>query len=349
MHDASAALSAGRPVDVATWSSFWDELSADTLDPGEPASLMAELSLDSVAPETLTDLVRSLHARRTGPVRPFPGAVNVVGTGGGASTFNVSTAAAFVAAALGARVVKTGSRAHSSRYGSIDLLTRLGVPLTKSYDETAASLARHGIAFAGHFVYPVELTVLARRILPLPMRRYGRVLNALGPFLPALPGTRQLTGLSSPALLPLARRLAAAVDDREVWLCTNDIGADELVSFADNVVRPGAGAPERLLNPRNLGTADGTLTDLAPVSEPDRVVEHFLDVVSGRAGEVATQTVALNAAALAIAAERESEWRPALTSAMEAMRDGAARGLIDAVRAGGSAPSPLVGEAASGD
>lgn len=318
MHDAFAALLAGRPVDTATWSSFWDELSADTLDPGEPASLMAALSLD-VVPETLTNLVRSLHARRTGPVSSFPGAVNVVGTGGGVSTFNVSTAAAFVAATLGAQIVKTGSRAYSSKYGSIDLLVRLGIPLTKSYDETAASLARHGIAFAGYFVYPVELTVLARRIMPLPMRPYGRVLNTLGPFLPALPGTRQLTGLSNPGLLPLAQRLAAAVDDREVWLCTNDIGADELISFADNVVHPGAGMPEFQLSRRNLDTADGTLSDLAPVPEPDRVIEHFLDVVSGRAGEVATQTVALNAAALAIAAERETGWRPAIASAMAAM------------------------------
>ncbi|MEU9235227.1 hypothetical protein [Streptomyces subrutilus] len=348
MHDASAALRAGRPVDTATWSSFWDELSADTLEPGEPAALMAALDLDVVAPRTLTSLVRSLRARRTGPVRPFPGAVNVVGTGGGASTFNVSTAAAFVAAALGARIVKTGSRAHASTYGSVDLLDRLGIPLTKSYEGTAASLDRHGIAFAGYFVYPVELTVLARRVMPVPMRTYGRVLNVLGPFLPALPGTRQLTGLSSPALLPLARSLAAAVEDRDVWLCTNDIGADELVGFAHNRVHRGAGAPDLQLNRRGLGTADGTLADLAPVSEPDRVVEHFLDVVSGRAGEVATETVALNAAALTIAAERETRWRPAMASAVEAMRDGAVRGLVEAVRAGAPAPA-LAGEAVSGD
>ncbi|MGP3691427.1 hypothetical protein ACTVZO_43505 [Streptomyces sp. IBSNAI002] len=352
MHDAFAALRAGRPVDTATWSSFWDELSAGTLDAGEPAALMAALDLDAVAPQTFTSLVRSLRARRTGPVRPFPGAVNVVGTGGGAPTFNVSTAAAFVAAALGARIVKTGSRAHASKYGSVDLLERLGVPLTKSYEDTAAALDRHGIAFAGYFVYPVELTVLARRVMPVPMRTYGRVLNVLGPFLPALPGTRQLTGLSSPALLPLARSLAEAVDDREVWLCTNDIGADELVGFADNLVHRGAGGPVRL-NPDSLGTADGTLADLAPVSEPERVVEHFLDVVSGRAGEVATQTVALNAAALTIAAERETRWRPAMASAMAAMRDGAVRDLVDAVRAGAQAPEQapavLVGEGVSGD
>ncbi|WNF28375.1 hypothetical protein RI138_16855 [Streptomyces sp. C11-1] len=347
MHDALAALLAGRPVDTATWSSFWDELSADTLDSGEPAALLGALDIDKVDPRTFTDLVRSLRARRTGPVTPFPGAVNVVGTGGGVSTFNVSTAAAFVAATLGARIVKTGSRAHASAYGSIDLLDRLGVPLTKSYGETAASLDLHGIAFAGYFVYPIELTVLARRIMPLPMRTYGRMLNVLGPFLPALPGTRQLTGLSSPALLPLARSLAEAVEDREVWLCTNDIGADELIGFAGNVLHPGAGAPDLQLNPRDLGTAGGSLGDLAPVADPARVVDHFLDVVSGRAGEVATQTVALNAAALLIAAERETEWRPALARATAAMRDGAVRDLVDAVRAAPPATSSLTSEGTS--
>ncbi|TDC43476.1 hypothetical protein [Micromonospora sp. KC213] len=346
MHAAIAALRAGRPVDTATWSSFWDELSADTLGPGEPASLMAALSLDGVVPDTLANLARSLHARRTGPVRAFPGAVNVVGTGGGVSTFNVSTAAAFVATALGARVVKTGSRAYSSKFGSIDLLDRLGIPLTKSYDETAAWLDRHGIAFAGYFVYPVELTVLARRILPLPMKPYGRALNLLGPFLPALPGTRQLTGLPNPGLLPLARRLAAAVEDRDIWLVTNNVGADELISFADNAVLPGPDAPEILLSRRNLQLADGSLPDLAAVADNDRLVEHFLDVVSGRAGEVATQTVALNAAALAIAAERETGWRNAMDSALAAMRDGAVRNLIEAVRTG--KPSPLLSRAASG-
>ncbi|QDY80670.1 hypothetical protein FQU76_33240 [Streptomyces qinzhouensis] len=291
---------------------------------------MGALDPGTVAPATFTSLVRSLRERRTGPVPPFPGAVNVVGTGGGIPTFNISTAAAFTAAALGTRIVKTGSRAHSSRYGSIDLLDRLGITLTKSYGETAAALDRHRIAFAGYFVYPVELTVLARRILPLPMRTFGRVLNLLGPFLPVLPGTRQLTGLPGPALLPLARCLAAAVEDREVWLSTNDIGADELVGFADNTLHRAAGAPPIRLGPRVLGLAAGTPRDLAPVTDPARVVEHFLSVVSGRAGEVATQTVALNAAALVIAAGQRTPWRSAVASAVAAMRDGAVRDLVHA-------------------
>ncbi|MFE2044236.1 hypothetical protein ACFXAZ_25590 [Streptomyces sp. NPDC059477] len=333
MHDVSAALRAHRPVPTAAWSSFWDELSAGTLDTGEPASVLAALDPHTADPRTLAALVRSLRARRTGPVPPLPGAVNVVGTGGGAATFNISTAAALTAAALGARVVKTGSRAHASRHGSIDLLERLGIPLTKSYAGTAASLERHNVAFAGYFVYPVELTVLARRILPVPMRTYGRLLNILGPFLPALPGARQLTGLASPSLLPLARALAAEVEDRDVWLCTNDTGADELIGFAPNTVHRGPGTEQLRLDPRELGTADGTLADLAPVPDPARVTGHFLDVISGRAHRTATETVALNAAALVIAAGQQTQWRPAIASAVAALRDGAVRALVEAVRA----------------
>ena len=333
MHEALGAALGGRPVDTPTWSSFWDELSAGTLDRREPAALLAALAPSAAHPDALANLVRSLHERRTDEPRSFPGAVNVVGTGGGPSTFNVSTAAAFVAAALGVPVIKTGSRAYTSRWGSIDLLDRLGIALTRSYDETAAVLDRHGIAFAGYFVYPVELTVLARRILPLPMRAFGHVLNTLGPFLPALPGTSQLTGVAGRDLLPVARRLAAAVEGRSIWLCANDLGADELVSFADNVVHPGPGAGEEHLGPRQLGTAPGGLHDLAAVADPQRLLAHFLDAVSARAGDVAAETVALNAAAMAMVAGRASAWPDAIAAALDAMRSGAVADLVHRVRA----------------
>lgn len=348
MHEALGAALGGRSVDTSTWSSFWDELSGGTLDRREPAAMLAALAPSAADHDALANLVRSLHERRTDEPRAFTGAVNIVGTGGGPSTFNISTAAAFVAAALGVPVVKTGSRAYTSRWGSIDLLDRLGIALTKTYDETAAMLDRHGIAFAGYFVYPAELTMLARRILPLPMRAFGHVLNTLGPFLPALPGTNQLTGVSRPELLPLARRLAAAVEDRSIWLCANDLGADELISCADNVVQPGPDADAVHLGPGELGTAAGELHELAPVADPPRLVEHFLDVVSARAGDVATETVGLNAAAMAVVGGRASGWKDALASAMDAMRSGAVVDLVNDVRGHAATRPAMSGSAADG-
>lgn len=350
MHEALGALLGGRPVETSTWMSFWDELDKDTLDRGEPTALLASLTsnLDHVDHDTLAHLVRSLHERRTDAPTAFSGAVNIVGTGGGPPTFNVSTAAAFVAATLGVPVVKTGSRAYTSTFGSIDLLERLGIGLTKSYDETAEMLDRHGIAFAGYFVYPAELTTLARRIVPLPMQAFGRVLNMLGPFLPALPGTTQLTGVSTHSLLPLAQRLGREVEDRSIWFCANDLGADELVSCADNVVYPDAGAAELHLGRRELGATAGDLAELAAVSTSWRVVEHFLDVVSARVGDVATETVSLNAAAIAIAAGHARDWKAATAAAGAAMRSGAVLDLVHEIRAGTTA-RPALSKAVTGD
>lgn len=332
MHEALDALLGQRHVDVPSWTSFWDALRDDQLDRGEPIALLASLTSSLADHETVSTFVRSLHARRLGSTPSFSGVVNIVGTGGGPSTFNVSTASALVAAALGVPIVKTGSRAYTSSCGSLDLLDRLGIQLTKSYGETSDMLARHGIAFAGYFVYPTELTMLARRVAPLPMRSFGRALNTLGPFLPALPGTAQLTGVSAHSVLPLAQHLARTVDDRTVWLCANDIGADELISFADNVLYAADGATELHVGPEQVGGPGGTIDDLAPVGDPARIVPHFLDVLSARAGDVATQTVAMNAAALSIVARRTTDWKATIASAREAMESGAVVELLSKVR-----------------
>jgi anthranilate phosphoribosyltransferase len=356
MHEALGALLGQRRVDVPMWASFWDALGSGALDRGEPIALLASLASNLTDHETVADLVRSLHLRWPGATPSFPGAVNIVGTGGGPPTFNISTAAALVAAAMGVPIIKTGSRAYTSSCGSLDLLDHLGVPLTKSYDETGEMLDRHGIAFAGYFVYPAELTMLARRVAPLPMRMFGPALNTLGPFLPALPGTAQLTGVSSPSVLPLARYLAGALDDRSIWLCSNDIGADELIGFTDNVIELGDGTTRLPVGPDQLGRPAGTLEDLRPFTEParpsggesgkDGIVAHFLDVVSGRGSEIATETVALNAAALTIIAGHNRDWTAAMSSARQAMRSGAVVELLTKVgdqRRRGSLLSTTVG------
>lgn len=341
MHEAVGALLAGRGVDRATWRSLWDQLGSDGLGAGEAVALLASLSTRLPGHQTLAALLASLDERRPVAHTQFPGAVNIVGTGGGPPTFNVSTAAAFTAAALGVPVVKTGSRAYTSRVGSVDLLERLGVRLTASYERTAEALERDGIAFAGYFVYPRELTLLARSIVPASMKPFGRFMNAIGPFLPALPVTAQVTGVSDHAMLPDLRALAATVTDRAVWLCTNDAGADELLGCADGDVHANDGTSSRV-DVAALGLGAGSLEDLRPC-EPDEVVDHFLAVVSGEGGEAATQAVCLNAAAMAVAGGHRDGWPEALAAAGEAVRSGAVRALVERVRAASASASPSAG------
>ncbi|WP_406134627.1 hypothetical protein [Streptomyces sp. NBC_01089] len=338
MHDALTGLLARRTVaERETWRSLWDQLGDGKLPAEQAVTLLASLTTRLPDPATLAALHASLLERR--PARPgpaWPASVNIVGTGGGPATFNVSTAAAFVAAATGVRVVKTGSRAYTSSLGSVDLLERLGVRLTSSYEQTQEDLERDGIAFAGPFVYPAELTRLARTVAPLGMKAFGRFLNALGPFLADLPVTAQVTGVSHTMPLDDLRTLADTITTCSVWLTTNDRGADELLGFADNTIHQGHGRQVHI-RAGQWTTADGGFEALAPAPKGE-AVDHFLAVLGGRAHPAATATVRLNAAALALAGGLHTQWSTALAATDEAVTSGAAVALAQRLRTRRRAP-----------
>ncbi|MCX5202716.1 anthranilate phosphoribosyltransferase [Streptomyces sp. NBC_00237] len=331
MHDVPLALlTRDRPIEQQAWRSFWDRLHEGGLQRGETVALLASLATRMPDQDTLSAFLRSLDERRPQPVGLPDGTVNIVGTGGGPSTFNISTAAALVAAAMGVRVAKTGSRAYTSTCGSQDLLELLGIPLTTSYEQTGAMLERHGIAFPGHFVYPRELMLLAKSILPLELRTLGRFVNAVGPFLAAMPVSCRLVGVADPSLLPTLRYVADSTPDRRTWLCSNAQGIDELVSSVDNVIHSNDGTGPELL--RADASGPYSITDLRPAGRKEEVVAHFLDVLSGKGGPLATRTVCLNAAALAVASGLVEDWTDARAAADDALRSGRALDLVNRLR-----------------
>ena len=316
------------PVDRETWQTFFNRLLSRKLRRGEAAAVLTSLTTAMPDNETLGHLLDCLDERRPAPDTGFAGAVNIVGTGGGPKTFNVSTAAALVAAAMGVRVVKTGSRGFTSRYGSVDLLDRLGIRLTTGYQETAESLERFGVAFAGQFVYPAEIALLAKEILPLDLRVVGRFVNSVGPFLAAMPVSAQLTGVSDPDLLPALRFLAGRRAERRVWLCHNDLGVDELVGFADNVIETPEGGIALAAGAHT--SADGEWMDLA-VTDGDPV-EQFREVLTGQAGDTAVEAVCLNATALSVLGGVVDDWAKGMRAAEDAIRGGAAIDLANRMR-----------------
>jgi anthranilate phosphoribosyltransferase len=325
-----ALINRTSPVEAQMCRVFWDRLGRRQLHPGEAAALLASLSTQMPPAPTVEILIQTLAERQDKPSHHFPGAVNIVGTGGGPRTFNISTAAAFVAAAMGVPVVKTGSRSYTSHTGSFDLLEALGIPLTTSYDHTSELLERYHIACAGSFVYPRELTALARAIAPLPMRTLGRVLNTIGPFLAAMPTSAQLTGISQHTHLPILQHLAAQQAPKRVWLCTNNLGADELLSIADNQVHD-IDAGQFPLQPDTLGLGGGTVGDLRAAADTT-TAEYFLDVLGGKGPSAALATVCLNAAALAVAAGAVGDWASAVRMAREVLNDGAGLDLVHRIR-----------------
>lgn len=326
-----ALINRKSPVDLDMCRAFWNRLDSRQLHPGEAAAVLACLSTHMPSVATVEILIQSLNERRGEPSHRFAGAVNIVGTGGGPRTFNISTAAAFVAAAIGVPVVKTGSRGYASRAGSFDLLDQLGIARTTSYQQTGEMLDRYNIACAGYFVYPVELAALSRAVAPLGMRTLGRFVNTVGPFLAAMPVLAQLTGVSEHSHLATLRHLAAQQAPKRVWLCTNDLGADELISVADNLVHD-VGARQFPIRPATLRLGGGTLSDLRAAADDSTTVEHFLGVLAGQGPPVAIATVCLNAAALAVAAGTTHTWASAVSMAREAVDGGAALELIHRIR-----------------
>lgn len=331
-----ALIDGGRPVHSGLWADFWNELHSGAVNGAEATSVLSSLSTSIPVGDTVAGMLRSLRERADPIPEDFTGAVNIVGTGGGPATFNISTAAALVAAATGVRVVKTGSRARTSRYGSIDLLARLGIEPTSSYPETRDKLHRFGIAFTGSFVYPTEVAALHRLAGGRNDKSLRRFTNLLGPLLAQLPVTAQVIGVSEHRVLPALRQAARELD-RVVWLCDNHLGADELLAFSANSIYDNQ--RDSTLSTMDLGILrePGTLADLAPHPAGTPVAEHFMDVLAGRAGPQATATVCLNAAATVVAAGA-ADWPEALARARFAVTGGSAAKLAERLRTNDRTP-----------
>jgi anthranilate phosphoribosyltransferase len=331
----AALVTQGYPISEDVWGDFWDRLAAKELHPGEALAVMSSLTTRMPDGASVSSLLQSLRQRNPQPRTPARTTVNIVGTGGGPSTFNLSTASAFVAAAMGARVIKTGSRAYASRTGSVDLLDRLGIRQTSSYEQTEELLETFGMACAGPFVYPKELRMLARQILPFDMKTVGRFFNLIGPFLAAVPVSLQITGVSDHSVLPTFRGLVSEDPTMHYWVCWNDLGADELMSVVDCHVYDSARDEEFILRPAELGLAERPFDDLLPVSDLEQTVEHFLALIGGDGPPGAIDSIKLNAAALAINCGTAADWADGLRMAADAMSAGEPGRLIERMRAAG--------------
>ncbi|MBN6057090.1 anthranilate phosphoribosyltransferase [Nonomuraea sp. RK-328] len=224
--------------------------------------------------------------------------VDVVGTGGDrAHTVNVSTMAAIVAAAAGARVVKHGNRAASSSCGAADVLEHLGIRLDLTPEQTARVAREAGIAFCFAPVYHPAL-----RFAGPPRKEIGvpTVFNFLGPLTnPARPAA-QAIGVYDAGMLPV---LAGVFAERGVsaLVFRGDDGLDELtISTTSTVwtVRDGA-ATQTVFDPAVLGIARADASALrgGDVTFNARAVR---DLVGGTTGPV-RDAVLLNAAAALVA------------------------------------------------
>ncbi|WP_341365866.1 anthranilate phosphoribosyltransferase [Yoonia sp. BS5-3] len=160
------------------------------------------------------------------PVKAPPGAMDIVGTGGdGKHTLNISTATAFVVAGAGVPVAKHGNKNSSSKSGTADVQSQMGINVMVGPDVVEHGLAEAGIGF---MMAPMHHPAI-KHVMPTRMELGTRtIFNILGPLTNPAGVTRQLTGAFSRELIkPMAETLRALGAER-AWLVHGSDGTDEL-------------------------------------------------------------------------------------------------------------------------
>ena len=261
------------------------------------------------------------------PLKDYEHVVDVVGTGGdGAHTFNISTAATFVAAAAGARVAKHGNRSVSSRSGSADVLEALGAKLELPPDRIARAVETVGVGFmfapshhpAMKHAGPVRKDLGVRTIF-----------NILGPLTNPAGAQNQLMGVFHPDLVGIQVRVLQRLGARHVMVVYGEDGLDEISISGPTQVGEllNGEIREYQLHPSKLGLEvyDRRAIQVGTVDESKQMILAVLENQPGPALNI----VLLNAGASLYVAGVAKSIEEGLERARKAVASGAARKKLD--------------------
>jgi anthranilate phosphoribosyltransferase len=301
-----------------------------------PALVGALLMALRARGETPDEVAGAAQALRTAMVRVSAGAgppmVDTCGTGGGAvGTFNLSTAAAFVAAGAGVRVAKHGNRSFTSRSGSADVLEALGVDIALGPEEAARVLDQAGMVFLFAPTYHPAMRHVGptRRELGVPT-----IMNLLGPLANPAGVRRQVIGVADRARAPLVAGAVLRLGLDHALVVHGEIGMDEISPAGRTAVwevREGS-VTEWTIDPADYGLEWERTADLAG-GEPAENAARIVRLLAGDGSdEAARRAVALNAGAALYVAGRARDFATAVKLAEEALAAGAARTVLHKLR-----------------
>jgi anthranilate phosphoribosyltransferase len=255
--------------------------------------------------------------------------LDTCGTGGdGKGTFNVSTAAALVAAAAGARVAKHGNRSISSRCGSADVLEALGVKIDIPLERIPECLEKVGIVFlfAPRLHLAMKHVMNARRAL-----KTKTVFNLLGPLTNPLGASVQLVGIYDRARTEMMARALAAVGTRRAFVVAAHDGFDEITLTGPTQVSEadGASVTTRDIVPEDFGLARGPAEAMRG-GDAETNARLMRRIFEGEKGPLRDLVLANSSAAL-VAAGKAVDFCGGAALAAETIDSGAARAKLQAL------------------
>lgn len=272
----------------------------EAIPPELSGAILAALQAKGVSAEELFAMVQVLYSQSLRPtlrdavVGTSP-LIDTCGTGGdGASTFNISTAVAFVAAAAGVKVAKHGNRSASGFTGSADVLEALGVNLKASTKKVQEAIYTVGITFLFAQDWHPALKVVAPLRKALKVRT---IFNQLGPFVNPLRPTGQVIGVSDPALVETFAKVLHQLGIHRAIVLNGREKLDEagLADITDLAVVSNQQMRLLELNPEELGFNPTPTSELRGGNVQENV-EILRAVLQGKGTQAQQDVVALNTA-----------------------------------------------------
>ncbi|MBD1850661.1 anthranilate phosphoribosyltransferase [Leptolyngbya sp. FACHB-711] len=271
---------------------------AEAIPPVLSGAILTAIQAKGVSAAELTGMAQVLQARSVGgtDTSGFPTPrIDTCGTGGdGASTFNISTTVAFVAAAAGVAVAKHGNRSASGKVGSADVLEALGVNLSASPDRIKAALSEVGVTFlfAPGWHPAMKAVVPLRKTL-----KVRTVFNLLGPLVNPMRPTGQVVGVFSSNLVETIAQSMQQLGMAEAIVLHGREKLDEagLADATDTAILSGGEVRSLTLHPEALGLTPAP-TDALRGGEVAENAEILRSVLQGKGTLAQQEVVALNAA-----------------------------------------------------
>ncbi len=252
--------------------------------------------------------------------------IDTAGTGGGPTTFNISTTAALIAAGAGCPVAKHGNRSATSRSGSADVLEALGVDIELSPEEVATCIEDVGFGF---MFAPKHHSAMAH-VMPVRMELAVRtIFNFLGPLTNPAGATSHLLGVSDRAYQEIMAEALVQLGCARALVVNADDGIDELsLASRTRVVEVAEGRTEEwFVEATDLGLEPAPL-DAIPGGEPGENAAVVRSVLEGEGGPARDVSV-LNAGAAIYVAGAVKGLREGIGRAAEAIDSGSARDVLE--------------------
>jgi anthranilate phosphoribosyltransferase len=318
---------AGHLFSRAQAETVMEELLDGRIETADIVRLLTAMNARPVRVEELAGFA-SVMRRHAAPVfaegeRRPKGLVDTCGTGGkGFATFNISTAAAIVAAAAGARVAKHGNRASHSGSGSADVIEALGVRLDLPVEHFGRAIREIGIGF----FFARAAHAAARHAAPARKEIGVRtVFNLLGPLTNPAGARAQVLGVPSAELVDLVAATLAELGVEHALVVHGAGGLDEVSLAGKTLIAEvkGEGVRRFTVTPEDFGVARAPM-DAIRGGTPAENAKTIREIFDGRNGP-RRDIVVVNVAAALVAADVARDFRDGAQLAAEALNSGAAR------------------------